>query len=1085
MSPRNPSTEAARAGDIFDAALARKGDDREIYLLSACGDNVALRQRVEALLRAHAAAGGFLPEIPTPTAPGWIVSGRVIGDYELTEEIGRGGMGVVYRARQRSLGRVVALKVLPLAQFSSPGAMKRFRAEAAMAAALQHPNIVAIHEVGEHEGQPYYSMDYIQGQDLAELVRDKPLSARRAASLLKSIAEAVEHAHGRGILHRDLKPSNVLVDLLGQPRITDFGLATRVGDPVHPDTESIPPPDDRSDLDSRIRVPSFAQTLSGAILGSPNYMPPEQASGQGVVSSASDVYSLGAILFHLLTGRPPFQAETIEDTVLQLLRVEPPAPRLLNRSIPRDLETICLKCLSKAPACRYPTAQALADDLDRFLKGEPIRARQAGLAQRLVKWCRRHPARAAAVVGLAAVAIASALTAMHLQSLSRELRLHLYVQDMNVALRSWQEGNTAQTFDLLKRHLPSGDGADLRAFEWAYLWKLCRGNYSQWLPRHKQVVGTLRFSPDGRLLATFSWDGTLRIWQRDPRSNLGTFSNVAGLGGFTRDGRSVLVGRNDHSLQLLDAHSGTTNRTLSMPGDLAAFAPDAQLLALITPDDFLKVFHLSEAEPRVTVPGIPRRKLDYGWDYPVSISGHGRWLAVIRSSVNPLRPELAIRLWDLETGSELPPFSENRQIRCMQFSPDGSVLAVGCGDGTITLWNVVSRKATRIHSHDGPVLSLAFSPDGHWIATGSSDRQKLRLWNVRDGESVRKTFTGQVGDVWSLAFAPEGGLLASGSRDSPIRLWTMNADAAGETVSERLHADEYGNFCFSPDGRWMAGGCADNTVKVWEVATLNVRGVLRNTTYVAVFSKDSREVLASTKDGVPQWWNFKDQTTRAIPGYSGQLSHVISMDLSADRRTAALGMASGEIQILDIESGKPVGQPLRAHQGHVRSVAFSPAGDKLASGGSDKAVMVWDVRSQRGLGVCAEHKGAVFGVAISPNGRTLASGCGSETIKLWNVANVSTGSVASISYHSSVVRTLAFSPDGRTLASGSEDNTVKLWNLATRREAASFKYESHVRLVVFSPDGNALAVITDSGTLRILRAASLDEVWRDWRDFLR
>ena len=254
---------------------------------------------------------------------------------------------------------------------------------------------------------------------------------------------------------------------------------------------------------------------------------------------------------------------------------------------------------------------------------------------------------------------------------------------------------------------------------------------------------------------------------------------------------------------------------------------------------------------------------------------------------------------------------------------------------------------------------------------------------------------------------------------------------------------------------------------------------------MAAFSKDGKELLASTKDGVPQWWNFETQAARPIPGYLGKLSHVISVDLSRDRRTAALGLRNGEIQLLEIDSGQPLGQPLRGHQGAVRSLAFSPAGDKLASGGTDKTVMVWDVASQQGLGMCPEHKGAVFGVAISPNGQTLASGCGSETIKLWTLGNVSTGSLASISYHSSVIRTLAFSVEGRTLVSGSEDNTVKLWNLVTRREVASFKYEAHVRLVTFSPDGNALAVITDNGTLRILRAVSFEEAQQDWREFLR
>ena len=245
--------------------------------------------------------------------------GNRFGDYELLEEIARGGMGVVYRARQQSLNRIIALKMMLAGQFAQPEFVQRFRAEAEAIAQLQHPNIVAIHEVGEREGQPYFSMDFVPGRTLADIVREGPLPAQRAATYLKAISAAVHYAHQQGILHRDLKPSNVLIDANDQPRITDFGLAKRLtGD---------------SEL-----------TLTGQVLGSPNYLSPEQAAGrQAEVGRASDVYALGAMLYHLVTGRPPFQADALTTLLGQVMETEPVAPRLLNASIPRDLETICLK----------------------------------------------------------------------------------------------------------------------------------------------------------------------------------------------------------------------------------------------------------------------------------------------------------------------------------------------------------------------------------------------------------------------------------------------------------------------------------------------------------------------------------------------------------------------------------------------------------------------------------------------------------------------------------------------------------------------------------------------------------------------
>ena len=295
----------------------------------------------------------FSPTEPSLDAP--LVFLRSFGDYELLEEVARGGMGVVYRAWQRSLKRQVAVKMLLAGEFASAAFVRRFRQEAEAAANLRHPNIVSIYEVGQHDGQHFFSMEFIAGPNLAELVRERPLPARAAAAYLKTIAEAVAFAHKHGTLHRDLKPSNVLIDpVTDQPRITDFGLARRFAD-----SESL------SQTQSEAR--SWELTRTGQALGSPAYMAPEQASGRATVGPAADLYSLGALLYHLITGRPPFQSDTIAETLRQVQEQEPIAPRRLNPTVPEALQTICLKCLEKEPARRYASAQALADDLGRFL----------------------------------------------------------------------------------------------------------------------------------------------------------------------------------------------------------------------------------------------------------------------------------------------------------------------------------------------------------------------------------------------------------------------------------------------------------------------------------------------------------------------------------------------------------------------------------------------------------------------------------------------------------------------------------------------------------------------------------------------
>lgn len=344
--------------------------------------------------------GDTEPDHSRPSSPETLSpSQRMMGDYELLEQIGAGGMGVVFKARHRTLNRIDALKMIRSGSLASAAELKRFRTEAQAAARLQHPNVVAIHQVGEEAGQVFFSMDYIEGKSLAELIKSKPLPPVRAAEYVKTITEAVQYAHERGVLHRDLKPANVLIDGSDQPRITDFGLARQV------------------EFDSDL-------SRSGDALGTPGYMPPEQAAGRrNEIGPASDVYALGALLYDLLTGRPPFRADTAVETLRQVLETEPAPPRLLNRSVPLDLDTICLKCLNKEPSRRYASAGELAEELKCFLKNEPIKARPIGPAERTWRWCRRHPALAGFVTAIISLMILVSISALSVaRVLEEELR---------------------------------------------------------------------------------------------------------------------------------------------------------------------------------------------------------------------------------------------------------------------------------------------------------------------------------------------------------------------------------------------------------------------------------------------------------------------------------------------------------------------------------------------------------------------------------------------------------------------------------------------------------------------------------------
>jgi tRNA A-37 threonylcarbamoyl transferase component Bud32 len=411
---------------------------------------------------------------------------RVPG-YEILGELGRGGMGVVYKARQVRLNRLVALKMILAGKQAGPKELLRFQAEAEAVARLQHPHIVQVYEVGEHAGRPFIALEFCPGGSLAERFQGQPQMARTAAELVRTLAGAVQHAHGHGIIHRDLKPANVLLAEDDTLKISDFGLAKQ--------------------LDT-----SVAMTQSGAIVGTPSYMAPEQTAGRTQkIGPATDVYALGAILYEALTGRPPFRAATPMDTLEQVRSQEPVAVRQLQPHMPRDLETICHKCLQKEPAKRYGSAAALADDLGRFLAGEPILARPVGHIERLGRWCKRNPVVASLTVAvfvlLATVAGIASVGYVRTQLAEQELRRQLYAATINLMQQAWDTNQVGRLRTLLAE---TEDYPD-RAFEWYYWQRLCHLDLHT-LVGHRAGVWAVSWSPDRKRLATGSADGTAKVW---------------------------------------------------------------------------------------------------------------------------------------------------------------------------------------------------------------------------------------------------------------------------------------------------------------------------------------------------------------------------------------------------------------------------------------------------------------------------------------------------------------------------------------------------------------------------------------------
>jgi hypothetical protein len=514
----------------------------------------------------------------------------IFGDYEMLRELGCGGMGVACEARQRRLQCNVALKMLRRDRPISAVERQRFQAEAEAIAALDHPHIVPIYEVGELEGQAFFCMKLVRGGSLAEHLPRFSADGRAAARLLARIARAVHDAHQRGVLHRDLKPSNILLDSDGLPYVTDFGLAKRL--------------ESGADL-----------TQSGAIVGTPGYMAPEQATGKKeTITTAADVYGLGAVLYALLTGRPPFTGETPLDTLTKVREQEPESPSNDNPRVDRELEAICLKCLEKEPRRRYASAEALADDLERWLNGEPIQARAVGRLERLGRWCRRNPvvagltAMTAALLVLVVVfALRERSSAIRQRDDAREqqarveereaaLRRQMYIADVELASQAWRNADLRVMRERLARQLPQPGQEDLRGFEWHYLWRVCHSSEPWTLRGHEGEVGCAAYSPDGQTLATAGQDGTVRLWQvasRELRAVLRGHTGTVLWVSFAADGRTLTSIGADCTLRRWDRASGLERDVLALPytGFVhAALTPDDRLLALALADNTVRLW---------------------------------------------------------------------------------------------------------------------------------------------------------------------------------------------------------------------------------------------------------------------------------------------------------------------------------------------------------------------------------------------------------------------------------------------------------------------------------------------------------------
>ena len=986
------------------------------------------------------------PPVASPTDQATIGVIRYFGDYELHREIARGGMGVVYHARQVNLDRPVALKMILAGQLASPALVQRFHLEAEAAAKLDHPNIVPIYEIGEHEEQHYYTMKLIEGENLAQYMASPHWRAepKSIAKLVATAARAVHHAHQRGVLHRDLKPTNILLDAQGRAHVTDFGLA-------------------------KVLASDTGLTHTADVLGTPSYMAPEQAASPArQLTTAADVYSLGAILYELLTGRPPFQAETPLQTMRQVVEREPQAPRMLRPEVDRDLETICLKSLNKDPQKRYGSAAALAEDLEHWLAGEPITARPVGLFEKLWRRARRDPKLAGLVFALfvlfavvtagslvAAVRIARAGTTAKLaQQKATEQLAAAYLAQARAERRSGWAGQRFESLAAVARSAAIKPCLELRNEAIAAL-ALPDVRVTNVFPAN--FTGGVRYRQDLEVYAKEDAEGAISICRaRDGQETARVPSVNAGIwwiADFSPDGRFLDVQYLNGLHYLWDLETSAPLLNALPDGKASAFSPDGQTFWLSKSDGTLAVFSLPSGAP------LRQLHLEAGFQ-ALAVQPRGNHFA----GFAPGTPDLGV--YETESGRRRLQLAHSNAVNALTWSLDGRYLATGCHDGKVFLWDAgTGEQKAVLEGHEDFVVSLGFDHSGELLASASWDGT-YRFWDLI---SARPALIAR-GGAYQTCFSPDDRRLAYVFYGAQAGIFELTRSRELRWLPAGVEASSPAwTLDFSPDGR-LAAGCFGSSLCLWDLANGKIVACLRVPLCRSVlFAPDQSAFITCGADGLFRWplkLSKDPDGDRLRIGLRQSLRdgiYFVHGSLSADGRwVAAANQHASAISIYEVEH--PTNRfDLTSHPG-VDYVALSPDARWVASGTwGGVGVKVWDV-AERKL-VCDRPWPGSATVAFSPNNRWLAVGGAAYHL-------LETGSWRELNPpiskpDSNTVGLLAFSPDSRLLAVR-VDRAIHLLDCPTCRLLAIFEAPHQPMLcwLCFTPDGTQLtALIRDHHVL--------------------
>jgi len=1018
---------------------------------------------------------------------------KILGKFEVIEVVGAGSFGRVYRARDVELDRTVALKVPRSGSFATADEETRFLREARSVSCLHHPGIVKLHDIGHDGDTPFIVCDFIAGRTLAAALAEHCYSPRDAAELIKRIAEALDYAHQNNVVHRDIKPTNILIDREGWPHITDFGLA-------------------------RGERGEASLTLDGQVLGTPAYMSPEQARGDSArVDRRCDVYSLGVILYELLTREPPFRG-SLQVVLRQVLEDEPRSIRQLAVGVPRDLETICLKAMSKLPARRYETAGALAADLTRFLAGDAVSARPVSSPERLWRWSRRNPLLAGLACAVASLLLAIATVALWSRNEIAQSAAQTQMQlSLSLAERGTQllnEGNPNGLFDLLAARDALRDDQPPRRSRELLLdtWTESLAGLLVEVYGHDSPVLAVAISSTGKWLATGATDGTVRLWRAEDGGLEREFrletrrADMLELE-FAADGKQLLA-TSAQETRVWEVPSGVLKfEILAFP---ARFGPGRTLAAVTkrAGKRQLAIWNLETGEllKQIAADGDVGLAMTYSprHRYFAFVSLDSRRARVLRTddlsivleiehagaidaiAFSPDEKLLATaswdqtaQLWSTETGQQIGgELRHDEDVRDLAFSSDGLLLATASLDGRIRIWDTANAELRRAITHHGtPVEFVRFRPPDNLVLASVHRDNAVRLWGIAEGLRRGWQLPHQR-KITSLEFSADGQRLLTGSDDGTARLWDLTD---GDSGARLPHVDRVWSVDFSPDSRRLATLSERGEICIWQQTAGRWEKERRvpcpdEQTTSLEFSSDGKYLAIGVGKNFGLW-NLDTQAMSWLPATAlRNPSGFRSIAFAAGGQFVAGGTDDAEAVLVNQRDGREASLPHPFDDGRryhsVWDVEFHPTRPWLATASEDGIVRLWDTEfwdtERESLLAELPHGDSVAAIAFSDAGDLLATAPKNQPVRIWQLDGNSWRVARQLTGLFADVQALDFSPGGLVLATASDNGEVRMWDTATGLPCGrAYSASPYATAVRFSPDGRWLAAGASNKTARV------------------